>query len=85
MIGDFGLVNEGAAGLEMDIIDPALGTPPHVLLLASSHGHNVNAVLVPEAQFFPHAGMNGVEHPRIRADLVYFTTPTAAPCSARRP
>lgn len=74
-IGDFGLVNGGAAGLEMDIYDLALGTPPHALLLASSHGHSVNAVLVPEEQFFPHAGMNGIEHPRIRADLVYFTTP----------
>ena len=75
VIGDFGLVNEGAAGLEMDIVDPALGSPPHTMLLASSHGHNVNAVLVPEEQFFPHAGMNGVEHPRVRADIVYFTTP----------
>lgn len=74
VIGDFGLVNDGAAGLEMDIVDPALGTPPHTMLLASSHGHSANAVLVPEEQFFPHAGMNGVEHPRVRADLVYFTT-----------
>ncbi len=75
VIGDFGLVNGGAAGLEMDIYDLTLGTPPHALLLGSSHGHSVNAVLVPEEQFFPHAGMNGNEHPRIRADLVYFTTP----------
>ncbi|MGY1622910.1 N,N-dimethylformamidase beta subunit family domain-containing protein [Geodermatophilus sp. SYSU D00965] len=75
VIGDFGLVNGGAAGLEMDIYDLGLGTPPHALLLGSSHGHSVNAVLVPEEQFFPHAGMNGIEHPRIRADLVYFTTP----------
>jgi len=75
VIGDFGLVNGGAAGLEMDVIDPALGTPPHTLLLASSHGHSVNAVVVPEEQYFPHAGMNGIEHPLVRADIVYFTTP----------
>ncbi|MXP23451.1 hypothetical protein GIY30_19105 [Gordonia sp. HNM0687] len=75
LIGDFGLVNGGAAGLEMDIYDLSLGSPPHAMLLASSHGHSVNAVLVPEEQFFPHAGMNGIEHPRVRADLVYFTTP----------
>ncbi len=75
VIGDFGLVNGGAAGLEMDIYDLTLGTPPHAMLLGSSHGHSVNAVLVPEEQYFPHAGMNGIEHPRIRADLVYFTTP----------
>lgn len=74
-IGDFGLVNGGAAGLEMDIYDLELGTPPHAMLLAGSYGHSVNAVLVPEEQFFPHAGMNGIEHPRVRADIVYFTTP----------
>ena len=75
VIGDFGLVNGGAAGLEMDLIDPAIGTPPNVMLLASSHGHSENSVLVPEEQFFPHAGMNGIEHPLVRADIVYFTTP----------
>jgi len=75
IIGDFGLVNGGAAGLEMDVVDPALGTPPHTLLLASSHGHSVNAVVVPEEQYFPHAGMNGIEHPLVRADITYFTTP----------
>lgn len=75
IIGDFGLVNGGAAGLEMDVIDPALGTPPHTLLLASSHGHSANAVVVPEEQYFPHAGMTGIEHPLVRADIVYFTTP----------
>jgi N,N-dimethylformamidase len=62
VIGDFGLVNEGAAGLEMDIIDPALGTPPHVLLLASSHGHNVNAVTGARRAVLPARG-----HERDRA------------------
>jgi N,N-dimethylformamidase len=75
IIGDFGLVNGGAAGLEMDVVDPALGRPPHTLLLASSHGHSVNAVVLPEERYFPHAGMNGIEHPLVRADITYFTTP----------
>ncbi|WP_345420889.1 N,N-dimethylformamidase beta subunit family domain-containing protein [Pseudonocardia xishanensis] len=74
VIGDFGLVNGGAAGLELDVFDLTLGTPPHALLLASSQGHSVNAVLVPEEHYFTHAGMNGVEHPGVRADLVFFTT-----------
>ncbi len=74
IIGDFGLVNGGAAGLEMDRIDYALGTPPHTLLVATSHGHNANAMLVPEYQYFAHPGMDGPQDPQVRADIVYFTT-----------
>ena len=40
LIGDFGLVGGGAAGLELDRADPLLGTPPHALVLASSEGHS---------------------------------------------
>ena len=47
-IGDFGVINEGAAGLEIDRADPSLGTPPNTLLLASSVAHGPNAMLVPE-------------------------------------
>ena len=36
VIGDFGLVGGGAAGLEIDRYDLALGTPPHALLVATS-------------------------------------------------
>ncbi|MEV0973321.1 N,N-dimethylformamidase beta subunit family domain-containing protein [Microtetraspora glauca] len=74
IIGHFGLVNNGASGLEMDRIDYALGTPPNVLLLASSRGHSANAMMVPEEQYFSHAGMNGREDPLVRADIVVFTT-----------
>jgi len=74
VIGDFGLVNGGAAGLEMDRIDYALGTPPHTLLIACSHGHSANAMLVPEEQYFAHPGMDGTQDPSVRADIVYFTT-----------
>ena len=43
-IGDFGSLG-GAAGLELDIADPTLGTPPHALILARSVEHsNVYAV-----------------------------------------
>ena len=37
-IGDTGLVMGGAAGLEVDRLDHALGTPPHALLLATARG-----------------------------------------------
>ena len=39
IIGNFGLINGGASGLEIDRMDYELGTPPHTWLLASSVGH----------------------------------------------
>ena len=74
VIGDFGLVNGGAAGLEVDRIDYALGTPPNAMLLACSFGHNENALLVPEEQYFVYPGISGRDNPLVRSDIVYFTT-----------
>lgn len=74
-IGDFGVINEGAAGLEVDRADPALGTPPNTLLLASSVAHGPNAMLVPEEYAFAHPAGNGDESPLVRGDITYFTTP----------
>ncbi len=74
-IGDFGLVGGGAAGWELDRYDRSLGTPPHTMLLAGSVEHSVNYYVVNEDVFFPHPGMSGGEHPFVRADIVYFTTP----------
>src|SRR3546814_7536548 len=39
VIGDFGLSGGGAAGFELDRAEPALGTPPGTVVLASSEGH----------------------------------------------
>lgn len=39
IIGDFGLIGGGAAGIELDRTDPSLGTPPHTLVLARSENH----------------------------------------------
>lgn len=74
VIGDFGLVNNGAAGLEIDRIDYAQGTPPNTMLLACSFGHNENALLVPEEQYFVYPGISGRDNPLVRSDIVYFTT-----------
>jgi N,N-dimethylformamidase len=74
VIGDFGLVGGGAAGLEVDRYDQALGTPPNTHLVASSYGHTPNWGLVPEEQYFVHSGMNGPEHPLVRGDITYFST-----------
>lgn len=74
VIGDFGLVNGGAAGLEMDRVDYSLGSPPNTMLLAASHGHTANAMLVPEDQYFAYPGITGRDNPWVRADLAYVTT-----------
>jgi len=74
VIGNFGLINGGASGLEMDRMDYDLGTPPHTLLLASSVGHTANAMLTPEDQFAPYPGQDGVESPLVRGDLALYTS-----------
>jgi len=73
-IGDFGLIGGGAAGLEVDQYDLTLGTPPNTLLLASAFGLSQNARLVPESQYFAHAGMSGEQHPAVRGDITYYTS-----------
>ena len=75
IIGDQGLAVGGAAGIEFDRYDLALGTPPHTLILASSEGHSDNFPLVVEDILCNYPGMGGTQDHRIRADMTYFTTP----------
>ena len=75
LIGDFGLAGGGASGLEVDWYDPALGSPPHAFLLASSEGHTSVFTEVRENFGGTVAGLGGDENPNVRNDLVYFTTP----------
>ncbi|MDF2823068.1 MAG: hypothetical protein K0R68_476 [Mycobacterium sp.] len=74
-LGDFGLVNGGAAGLEVDRYDLDQGTPPHTRVLATSVGHDANSMLTTEEIYGAHPVTNGEESPLVRADLTYFTTP----------
>ena len=74
VIGDFGLSGGGAAGLELDAADAALGTPPHALVLASSRRHTDVYLMTPEDMHDPAPGMGGTEAEIIRADMVYFET-----------
>jgi N,N-dimethylformamidase len=74
IIGEFGLVGGGAAGIELDSYDLSLGTPPHTLLLGASVCHDQGAMVVPEEVDNPHPAMSNDEHPKIRADITYFTT-----------
>ncbi len=75
VIGDFGLAGNGAAGVEIDRYDLTLGTPPHARILASSEMFSDNYPLVQEEILYNHPGMGGTQHPHVRADMVYFTTP----------
>ncbi|MFO1058098.1 MAG: DUF6605 domain-containing protein [Dongiaceae bacterium] len=72
IIGDFGLHSGGAAGWEIDSVDPALGTPPGAVVLASSFGHSAafRPVIeayseIPAAQSWePHADLTWFEGPK---------------------
>lgn len=75
VIGDFGLAGNGAAGVEIDRYDLTLGTPPHARILASSESFSDNYPLVQEEILYMHPGMGGTQHPGVRCDMVYFTTP----------
>lgn len=74
VIGDFGLALGGAAGLELDRYDLALGTSPNAWLLASSEGHSDNYPHVSEEIGFNFPGLGGSQDPQVRADLCYFKT-----------
>lgn len=74
-IGDFGILGGGASGSEIDTVDPVLGTPTHTLVVACSEGHSENTFMVPDEIGFSHSALDGVQNPRIRADMTFFETP----------
>jgi len=78
-IGNFGLIGDGAAGLELDRYDLELGTPHRAYLLAHSEGHSDMYVTVSEESTFNARGYiasgTGENNPRTRADIVYYKTP----------
>ena len=76
LIGDFGDVGGGAAGIELDRYELAFGTPPNALVLASSEGHSDGYPQVVEEIFFNYPGTGGTQNPAVRSDIVYFTTPS---------
>jgi len=75
IIGDFGAWGDGAAGLEIDAFDLALGSPPHALVVASSEGHSNAFLLVNEEMLSNSRGVDGTLNSRIKADIVFFETP----------
>lgn len=75
IIGDFGLIGGGAAGLELDRADRLLGTPPNALVLASSENHTDVYLVVCEEILINHPGLCGQESELVRADMVFYETP----------
>jgi N,N-dimethylformamidase len=77
VIGDFGLVLGGAAGDEIDRFDARLGSPSGALLLATSAGqHSDYYQVTSEDVPVTVPGQGGTESPKVRADMVFFPTPS---------
>ena len=75
IIGDFGCQGGGAAGIEIDCADVALGTPPHALVVGTSENHTENYLLVIEELLVTIPTLSGRDNPRNHADLVFYETP----------
>ena len=74
ILGDFGILQGGAAGLEIDCIDPMLGTPSHALIVAQSENHSNTYELVNEEVRVAHGLTDGIINQQIHADMVFFET-----------
>jgi N,N-dimethylformamidase len=75
IIGDFGLIGGGAAGIELDCISTHLGSPPNMLRLASSENHTPMIMLVNEEFGVVPPNLGGDLNPRVKADLAFGETP----------
>ena len=73
-IGAVGFSGNGAAGYELDRVDPLLAggaLSERIIILAQSYGHSF--MLIPEEQLTHQTNMQGVEEAETkRADMVYF-------------
>ncbi len=79
LIGDFGLVMDGAAGDEIDRCDFDLGTPPHALRLATTQGmHSQYYLVTHEDLLLTSAQVDGTNNDNVRADMVYFEGPNGS-------
>ena len=73
VIGDFGFSGNGAAGFELDHVDPALDNGLDITILAQSFGDSF--MLVPEEQLTHLTNLSGDSEAQAkRADMVYAKT-----------
>ena len=76
LLGDFGLSGGGAAGFELDWLDPSLGSPPHALVLARSEPQDDTFMLVPEEILNHYGNRPGLPtEDLIRSEIVFFEAP----------
>ncbi len=76
VIGDFGLKLGGAAADELDRADPALGTPPGTLVVASTRGkHDDTYQRAVEEVEEMSSREGGTMSENVRADMTYLETP----------
>ena len=78
IIGNFGLVGGGAAGLELDRYDKDLGSPPNAYILASSESHSDLYLGVTEEIGVNMPNLSGSQNPQVKADIVYFQRKSGA-------
>jgi N,N-dimethylformamidase len=71
--GAFGLSGGGAAGLEIDRVDHALGTPSNAIVLGTSQRHTDIYLMTPEDILDPTPDMTGTQAGLVRADMVCFS------------
>ncbi len=80
-LGGSGSVLGGPAGFEIDRADPALGTPPDAVVVASardfSHAYQGAVEDVTTAD----SRQGGPDSALVRSDVVFFETALVAPCS----
>jgi N,N-dimethylformamidase len=76
VIGDFGTVGGGAAGLEVDRCDFGLGSPRHTVVLASSE--NLSDTYFPPPEEINNASsmMDARQNPNVRANMTLYATPS---------
>jgi N,N-dimethylformamidase len=73
-LGNFGLRGNGAAGVEIDRVEPSLGSPPGLVWLATADRLGYGGTPAPEEVRTLHRGVMGDQNAQVRADLVYFPT-----------
>ena len=73
VLGDFGLMRGGAAGVEIDRVDARYGTPRHALVVAASENHS--NVFEPFEEVVPMGTSELPEGEAVRADMVFFECP----------
>lgn len=74
---DFGLtgVSGGAAGIEIDAVDPLRGTAPDAIVLATSVGHSDDMLEARENFNMTSRVLGGARNPRVRSDVVLVPRP----------